>query len=358
MDGTALGRLLGAWFVIPASWPVAVGASVLVLVAGGLLYAVATRVLLRFTAATATQLDDLLVRRLRPAARTLVGLIAVHTLLALRGVDHGGVLGAVTVVELFLVAYVVIETAETLFFHYWLGERQQVLVPAVMRHLVLVVAYSAVVLSVLGSVTGLDLLPVLATSTVVTVVVGLALQDTLGNMFSGLALHAERPFGLGDWVLLDDVEGQVVHIGWRSTHLRTFSGDLVALPNSVIARARIHNFYAPEKPTARLLDVPVALSASPEQVERAVAEACARVPGVMPAPAPKAWLVEMTPLFTRYRVKFWLEDFQHHDDIESDLMKALWHALVDAGIQVVPASPALDAQGRVVTAVEARQSRA
>jgi len=87
--------------------------------------------------------------------------------------------------------------------------------------------------------------PILATSTVVTVVVGLALQDTLGNLFSGLALHAEQPFRLGDWVLVDGIEGLVVHVGWRSVHLRTFSDDIVALPNAVVARARVQNYDHP-----------------------------------------------------------------------------------------------------------------
>src|SRR5690606_33703516 len=148
----------------------------------------------------------------------------------------------VLIVELLLAAYLAIEAAETIVLHYWLGERKKVQLPALVRHLILAVLYAVAALSIVGSVTGVDVLPLIATSTVVTVVLGLALQDTLGNLFAGLALHSERPFGVGDWILVDGVEGKVVYVGWRSTRLQTFSDDIVSIPNSVISKARVQNF--------------------------------------------------------------------------------------------------------------------
>jgi small-conductance mechanosensitive channel len=194
-------------------------------------------------------------------------------------------------------------------------------------------------------VAGINVLPVLATSTVVTVVVGLALQDTLGNLISGLALHAEKPFELGDWILVDGIEGQVVYMGWRATRLRTFSSDMVALPNSVIARARLQNFYAPDKLCSRIVEQPVLLSAAPEAVEAAIGRAAARVARVRADPAPRVRLVQVTPLFQRYAVRFWIDDFQQHDDIESDFMKAMWHECREQGVAlpgVNPSAAALD----------------
>lgn len=351
MDFASIDTWIAAYVTVPTPWPVAVGAAAVALLLGSVVYVLTFRGFKRFAASTHTQVDDLLVRRLAVPARVLVAVVALHVLLVLRGADHKGVLGGVIVVELLLVAYHLIETAETLVFHYWLGERQKLIVPAVVRHLVLIVLYTVVVLSILGTVTGLDLVPFLATSTVLTVVVGIALQDTLGNLFSGLALHGERTFQLGDWVLMDGIEGLVTHIGWRSTHLRTFNGDLVVLPNSTIARARIQNFYAPDRLCARNLDVCVAVRASPEEVERAVAQACANVALVRDEPAPKVWLVGFTPLFTRYTVKVWIDDFRVHDDVESDVMKAIWHALHHAGIEAGAAPPGLDGEGEVVAVV-------
>jgi small-conductance mechanosensitive channel len=350
MDLSALDHLVARFAEVPTSWPVAIGVAVGVWAAGALVYALAFRLLRRLSAMTTTTLDDRLVGRMRIPARLLVLLFAVHALMALRGADHHGPLAAVIVVEVLLLAFLVVETGETIFFHYWLGERKKVQVPAVVRHVVLVVVYGVVALSVLGTVTGLDLVPILATSTVVTVVVGLALQDTLGNLFSGLALHAEQPFSIGDWVLVDGVEGCVVHIGWRSVHLRTFSDDIVALPNSIVARARVQNFDQPTRLTSRNVEVPVSPAASPEQVERAVAVACARLARIRTDPPPKVWLTAYTPLFHRYIVKIWIDEFRVHDDTESDLLKALWHALRDEGVALPVADIAVDADGRALPA--------
>jgi small-conductance mechanosensitive channel len=167
-----------------------------------------------------------------------------------------------------------------------------------------------------------------------------------------LALHTEKPFSIGDWLLVDNIEGQVFYVGWRSTHLKTFSGDLAIFPNSVIAKARVQNFYAPTKLTSRSLEFPVALSASPEAVERAAQSACAAVERVLQDPPPKVWLVAITPLFQRYIIKFWLDDFQVHDDAESNVLKRLWYTLREEKISLQEAQPGYDPQTNQVVAIK------
>lgn len=342
-----LPEFLARWVRIPAPWPTALAVAFAVLLAGVVLYRILWRALGRLTSTTETTLDEVLLRRMRFPAQVLVALLAVHTLLALRDTGLGPLRGGVVVVELLLVAYLAIETAETLFFHYWLGERKQIPVPALVRHIVLVVLYTAVVLSVLGTVTGFNLVPLLATSTVVTVVVGMALQETLGNLFSGLALHAERPFRLGQWIVVDGVEGQVVYMGWRSTQLRTFTQDLVVFPNAVVARSRVHNFSAPERVTGRTVEVLVPLDAAPDRVERAVAAALETVPLALSSPPSRAWLVGATALYQRYAIRFFVEGFERHDDAESDVLKALWRAFDADGLGLPAGMAAEDLEGGV-----------
>ena len=78
-----------------------------------------------------------------------------------------------------------------------------------------------------------------------SVVVGIALKDTLGNLFAGLALQSEKPFHVGDWVVLGDQEGQVQEATWRATKIRTKAGNFVIIPNSVIAEEAIINYSQP-----------------------------------------------------------------------------------------------------------------
>lgn len=341
-----LDRLAAFWadlLRIPASPPVAVTASLIVFALGIVAYRLLFGLLSRLARSTQTSLDDALLRRMRLPARLLVALLALHAFAALRGGELPAFRKGVLLVELALASYLAIETTETIVLHYWLGERKKVQVPALVRHLVLAILYVVAGLSIVGSVTGVDLVPLLATSTVVTVVLGLALQDTLGNFFAGLALHSERAFGVGDWVLVDGIEGKVVYMGWRSTRLLTFSGDVVLLPNSVIAKARVQNFYAPDRTCARNVEMLVALAAAPEAVERAARRALAEVDGVLHEPAPRIWLVAVTPFFQRYVIKFWLADFERHDQLESDVMQAILRACRDEGVALTPvaAQPAL-----------------
>ena len=79
----------------------------------------------------------------------------------------------------------------------------------------------------------------MATTAVGAVVIGLALQDTLGNLFAGLAIQIEKPFRVGDWVTIGGQDGMVSEITWRATKMRTKAGNFVVVPNSVLAKDTI-----------------------------------------------------------------------------------------------------------------------
>src|SRR5690606_14202522 len=89
----------------------------------------------------------------------------------------------------------------------------------------------------------------LATSAVSAVVVGFALQDTLGNAFAGLAIQSEKPFNVGHWITVGEHEGRVAEVTWRATKLRTKTGNFVIVPNSEVGKAPITNYSEPAAPT-------------------------------------------------------------------------------------------------------------
>ena len=89
----------------------------------------------------------------------------------------------------------------------------------------------------MGFVFALPLQGIVATSSVIAIVLGLALQNTLGDVFFGLSLSVEKPYDVGDSVLLEGgVEGKVIQINWRSTHLRNNENDVVIIPHSSMAK--------------------------------------------------------------------------------------------------------------------------
>lgn len=85
----------------------------------------------------------------------------------------------------------------------------------------------------------------LATSGAVAIILGLAVQSTLGDVFSGIVLNATKPFRVDDVISVDDIEGKVIEIDWRSTYLLTSDGSMVVIPNAMAAKTKIVNLSRP-----------------------------------------------------------------------------------------------------------------
>ena len=127
--------------------------------------------------------------------------------------------------------------------------------------------YAGVVLSILAFVFAVPVATLIATSGALAVVLGLALQSTLADVFSGIALSFGRPYSLGDWIVLSDgTEGRVVESNWRSTHLLGFPNNVVVLPNSVLAKLGITNVSTPDESHGLSITVRIAPTRTPAAV--------------------------------------------------------------------------------------------
>jgi small-conductance mechanosensitive channel len=104
----------------------------------------------------------------------------------------------------------------------------------------------ATLLAIVNFVIGVPIAGLLATSGVIAIVLGLALQNTLSDVFSGIAVGIERPYKAGDLLWIEgDIEGHVTQVTWRSTHIATGHGNIAIVPNSVVAKARLINRSLP-----------------------------------------------------------------------------------------------------------------
>ncbi len=153
---------------------------------------------------------------------------------------------------------------------------------ATTRTLLLTIA--RVVISVLGLLIVLDTIgvpitPLLASLGIGSLAVALALQDTLGNFFNGFYLLVDRPIRIGDLVAIEGIEGEVQRIGWRSTRIKTGTGDAVTLPNSKVASAYLKNFDMPT--TFSMFSVPIGVDyeSDLEHVERVTVDVAREVLG-------------------------------------------------------------------------------
>lgn len=167
-----------------------------------------------------------------------------------------------------------------------------------------------------------------ATTGVVAIVLGLALQSTLGDFFAGLALNLERPFKAGDWITLDgNLQGIVLLTNWRSTHLRTRTADEIVLPNSAVARARVAVHSRPTRVHLTHIEVPLRYGFDADEVETALREAACTAPGVLAQPAPVVLLHEMRHPVVLWRVYVHIDDFARLVVIRGEVSKALYARL-------------------------------
>jgi small-conductance mechanosensitive channel/CRP-like cAMP-binding protein len=186
-------------------------------------------------------------------------------------------------------------------------------------------------LIVLKSVLSIPVGGLVATSGVVAIVIGLALQNTLADVFSGIAVDIEAPFQVGDRVSLgNNVEGQVVEMNWRSIRLQTDGADIAIMPNSVVAKLQIVNRSVPNHERAVSAQLWCPARADPERVIEVLQQATLLCPPILDTPAPSVALTQMGPRWNSYTISFSVPDSQLVATAKSLLLRharrQLYHA--------------------------------
>jgi small-conductance mechanosensitive channel/CRP-like cAMP-binding protein len=174
----------------------------------------------------------------------------------------------------------------------------------------------------------------LTTSAVGAVVIGFALQDTLGNMFAGLAIQVEKPYRVGHWVSVGSFEGQISEVTWRATKLRTKQGNLVVLPNAFISKEAVVNYSEPATLTRLDVDVGVSYAVPPNQVKAALLEAVGNAPMALSEPAADVVIVDFGASAVIYRVRFWTNDFARDGVARDQVRSAIYYALRRHGYEI------------------------
>jgi small-conductance mechanosensitive channel/CRP-like cAMP-binding protein len=208
--------------------------------------------------------------------------------------------------------------------------------PRIFRDLTQAVVYVIVLMLTLRGI-GVEPGSLLTTSALLTAVIGLALQDTLGNLVSGLALQMQRPFEVGDWIQFETDEktiGQVTEVNWRATTLLTNDLVEVIVPNGVLARASIRNFTQPSTVSRRSVEVAAPYGVAPKRVHDAILAALPGTPGVLADPAPWVQTKKFADSGIEYVVWFFINDFATRPRIDGAVRDRVWYALQRAAIDI------------------------
>ncbi len=187
---------------------------------------------------------------------------------------------------------------------------------------------------VLASVWEYDLGNMITALGVSSIVLGLALQNTLDNVMAGIALLFERPFENGDWVMVGDKVGQVVEVNWRSVRVRTRNNDILIIPNSVMNKEIVVNYSRPTQVHGEDLMLGFSYDDPPNKVKRVLLKAALATHGVLADPAPRIRTKAFAAYSVDYQVKLFINDLQRLNDILDEFMTQVWYLAKRDGLTI------------------------
>ncbi len=222
------------------------------------------------------------------------------------------------------------------FWEWFFVQQRHASVPKMIREVSAVLIIFFAVLFVLGGVYSLPIGGLVAGSSVVGIVLGFAMQDTLGNVIAGFALQFGRPFEVGDWLFIESKHAQVIEINWRSTRFMTNDRVRLDVPNLHVVRAPVINYHGDTGGKhAMRLDIGVEYGAPPNRVKELLANAAATAKFVISDdPAPNVFLKTFGDSAIVYEVRFWIEDHRYYTQAVDSIATNCWYALQRAGIRI------------------------
>jgi small-conductance mechanosensitive channel/CRP-like cAMP-binding protein len=195
--------------------------------------------------------------------------------------------------------------------------------------------YLAAAFAIIAYVFDLPIQGLLATSGAIAIVLGLALQSSLNDVFSGLVLSLSHPYRPGDWIKFDGgTEGRIVELNWRATHVLTARQDLAIVPNSAIAKAKIVNSNYPS--TLHGITLEVRLSAPPASGKAILELALLNSRWIMTYPAPSVLVSSIDARQTQYEVTFFLAQQDSDTEAQNELFDLIFRHTVAGGARLAP----------------------
>jgi len=164
----------------------------------------------------------------------------------------------------------------------------------------------------------------IATLGVTSIVVGLALQEPLGNLFSGLVLLMERPFEVGETIEVGSVTGTVKEVNWRSAHIERLGGAIQVVPNSTLNKETIVNFSRPEPRRMEFVEVAFSHQDPPNKVRQALMDLISQTDGILPNPKPTAATMGYGESSIRYRLTYSTTE-EDRFIVKNELVTRIWY---------------------------------
>ena len=207
-------------------------------------------------------------------------------------------------------------------------------VPKLFRDLVRAVLVAVGGMVIYSQVWGREVSGALTALGVGSVVIGLALQEPLGNIVSGLMLLFERPLNVGDWIIADSVTGRVIEINWRSVHIETPTRELYIVPNVSLYKSAFSNLSRPTDVRTDVLEIGFSYDDAPNRVKEILLDLLRSTPGVLADPGPLVRTVNYADFSVTYRMIFSVSSQAVLGETRDAIMTRLWYVARREGLNI------------------------
>lgn len=236
-------------------------------------------------------------------------------------------------------AVVFVKTCRTLVLQYLFMGSTRSGVPVIIVNIFTILLSILLAFWSISQIFGVQLGPLLATSAAFSIILGLALQDTLGNLFAGISLQIDRCYEIGDWVEVaisgtQKITGQVKEITWRSTILTGGSDELVTLPNRMMAQAQLSNFSPPDTPIVRAHSFKIRHGSDINTAIHALEKCASEIFEIRGIPAPFAYVGEINDSGIVIKIVYFIDSYGTSHTVGDKILRKGLEALEKNNIGV------------------------
>jgi small-conductance mechanosensitive channel len=250
------------------------------------------------------------------------------------------VLPYVGIIAICMAAVVFVKICRILAFEYLFAVNMRVGVPVLIVNILSLALSLVLGFWILSAVFSINLAPVLATSAIFSLVLGLALQDTLGNLCAGVALAFDKPYEIGDWIEIQSDYGKwtgcVREISWRATLLVSFTDELITIPNRMMAQSEISNYSGKHQPVIRGHYLKVAYGTPLSMLKQTLSEVAAPISGIRKIPSPNVLVLDAEESWVKVKLIYWVDDFGAQFVIGDKVLSGVLEKLQKEGIELAP----------------------
>jgi small-conductance mechanosensitive channel/CRP-like cAMP-binding protein len=229
--------------------------------------------------------------------------------------------------------FVALGLLENLLIDRW-ARRRGAGMPRLMLDIARALAFIVMILLTLNLILGVQLNSIVISSTILTAVIGLALQDLLKNVIAGIALQTERPFEIGHWVEINKQTGRVVEMSWRATRVITVDGNYIIYPNANLSQAELINYTLGSPIQAMHVQIGLMPGHPPNLVKQVLSAAALASPDVCREPPPSIKVIQYGDYSVTYDVKFWLYNYDKYPEKRDAVMTSMWYHVQRAGLKL------------------------